>query len=153
MNTLKFKALFSKVIFILFIRAVGIYLLMTLPALGVPLVYIISAMYAVSFGWIAGIIFLLFIYLLQKIKAGILIKKFFLYAAVPIAVLVAFQMMEVTGVQRHIWNSGFYLLFPAIAIIAGWISTVLSWRKVYSLFIADDINDNTTTPDNNFSPT
>lgn len=147
MNTLKYKVLFIKIIFILFIRAVGIYLLMTLPALGVPMVYIISALYAISFGWIAGIIFLLFTYLLQKIKAGIITKKFFLYAAVPIAVLVAFQTMELTGVERHIWNSGAYLLFPAMAIIAGWISTILSWQKVYSLFIADDINEYTTTPE------
>jgi hypothetical protein len=151
MNTLNYKALLIKIFFILFARAIGIYLLMTIPALAaLPVLYEMSAVYAVSFGWIAGVLFLLLFYLVQKIKSGILAKKIFLYASVAISVAVAFQMMEITGAQHRIWQSGVFLLFPATAVIAGWISTAISWRKINSLLaVNDDTNYYATAIDNN----
>ena len=139
MNTLNYKALLIKSVFILFIRAIGIYLLMTLPLLAAqPVMYEISAGYAISFGWIAGLLFLLLFYFLQKTKIDIAAKKIFSYASVAIAVLVAFQTMEITGAQYRIWHSGIFLAFPAIAIIAGWISLAIAKQKIDHLLIIAD---------------
>ena len=135
MNTLNYKVLLMKLVFRLFLRAIGIYLLITLPALIVlPEVYALSAVYALCFGWIAGLIFLFFFYLVQRIKIKTTAKSMLLYVAVAAGVGVAFQLMEVTGVQQRIWQSGICLLFPAIAVIAGWISLAVSKPAIWVLF-------------------
>jgi hypothetical protein len=139
MNTLNYKVLFTRTVFILFVRAIGIYLLITLPALAaLPAMYATSAVYALSFGWIAGILFLFFFYLLRKMRMGWVTGTGFLYAAVAIAVLVAFQMMEIMGVQDHIWQSGAFLMFPAAAVISGWISLAVSRHKIKIFFVPVD---------------
>src|ERR1700733_427003 len=149
MNTLKCKALLIVTTFILFVRAIGIYLLMTLPLLAAqPLMYEMSAGYAISFGWIAGLLFLLLFYFLQKARIGIVVKKIFLYASVAIAVLVAFQAMEITGAQYRVWHSGIFLAFPAIAVMAGWISTAISKQRINHLFIVADAEYNKATDKN-----
>ena len=134
MNTLNYKALLIRTGFIVFARALGIYLLLTLPTMGVPMMYMLSAGYALSFGWIAGALFLLMFYTIQKLTTGIITKNVFLYAAVAITVVIAFQMMEVLGAWDHIWSSGGYLIFPGIAIISGWISVAISRHTINILF-------------------
>ena len=135
MNALNYKVLLVKLVFYLFLRAVGIYLLITLPALLVlPEMYILSALYALGFGWIAGLVFLLFFCLVQRIRIQTAAKKTLLYVAVVAGVALAFQLMEVTGVQQRIWQSGICLLFPAIAVISGWISIAVSMRAINVLF-------------------
>src|SRR5258706_15587641 len=119
MNTLNYKVLLIKLGLIVFIRAIGIYLLMTIPAFGVPMIYLISAMYAVSFGWIAAALFLFLLYVLQSTKVTTPVKIVLLYASVVVAVGVAFQMMEVLGAEDRIWQSDIFLLFPALAIVSG----------------------------------
>ena len=133
MNTLNYKVLLIKTGFFVFLRALGIYLLITLPALGMPIMYMLSAGYALSFGWIAGALFLLLFYSIQKLATGIITKNVLLYTAVAIAVLVAFQMMEVLGVEDHIWQSGVFLLFPAAAVISGWISLAVYRHAINNL--------------------
>ncbi|MEP6747384.1 MAG: hypothetical protein ABJB86_06645 [Bacteroidota bacterium] len=143
MYTLNFKALLIKLVFVLFIRAMGIYLLMTLPALAaLPVMYVMSAAYAISFGWIAGFLFLLLFYLLQKANRGIHIKQICLYAAIAVSVLVAFQMMEITKQQYNIWQSGICLLFPAAAVVSGWISTAVSPKKINALLNYSNAKNN-----------
>ena len=141
MTTLNYKALLIKTNLLVFIRAIGIYLLITLPAMAAePYLYLVSAAYAISFGWIAAALFLLLFYIVKKIKADILVKNILLYTSVAIAVVVAFQMMEVTGAQYRIWQSGAFLLFPAFAIISGWISLAVSRHTIKSLFVPGDSN-------------
>ena len=140
MNTLKCKALLVKTGLLVFIRALGIYLLMTIPAVAaLPLMYLLSAGFALSFGWIAAMLFLFLFYLLQITKMDTMVKTIFLYASVAIAVAVAFQMMEVTGAEDRIWQSGGFLLFPAAAVLSGWISLAVSRQKISSLL---SLNDN-----------
>jgi hypothetical protein len=142
MNTLNCKVLLIKTSFLVFIRALGIYLLITLPAMAAePYLYLLSAACAISFGWIAAVLFLLLFYIVKKIKADILGKNILLYTSVAIAVVVAFQMMEVAGAQYRIWQSG------------GWISLAISRRKIKNLFVPGVINYreaviNTSTPEN-----
>ncbi|HTE12842.1 MAG TPA: hypothetical protein VK645_17805 [Chitinophagaceae bacterium] len=135
MNTLNYKVLLIKIVLVVFIRAIGIYLLMTIPALGVPVIYLLSAGYAISFGWIAAVFFLFLFYAVLKIKAAILVKNILLYVSVAITVAIAFQMMEITGAQYRIWHSGAFLLLPGFAIISGWISLAVSRHKINSLFV------------------
>ncbi|MFT3936860.1 MAG: hypothetical protein QM726_24760 [Chitinophagaceae bacterium] len=130
MNTLNFKALF-RIGFSIFLRALGIYLLLTIPVLVVlPEIYLISAGYAISFGWLAALVFLpLFIGIIQ-IHHNKSFAKAMLYVIVLLAVLFAFQMMEVPGVQRNIWSEPVFLLFPACAVIAGWISLLVANKRI-----------------------
>src|SRR5687768_7691283 len=108
--------------FIIYIRAVGIYALLTIPALFFPIMYIISIMYVLFYGWFAWAIFT-FIYLVTTFcNPAYHIKMGILTIAVVVAVLFAFQMLEVLGVQDNIWDSGGFLLFPVAAIFSGWIS-------------------------------
>ena len=141
MTTLNFKALLIKTSFVVFIRAIGIYLLITIPAMAAaPFVYLVSATYAISFGWIAALLFLFLFYFLQRIHAGVVFKNTCLYVAVAVAVVAAFQMMEVMRAENRIWQSGWCLLFPAAAVISGWISLAVSKRKIKGLFVPDDTN-------------
>jgi len=39
-------------------------------------------------------------------------------------------MLEVLTVQKDIWNSGLFLLFPLAAVISGWISLSASTKRV-----------------------
>jgi hypothetical protein len=43
--------------FIIYIKAVGIYALITIPALGMPVMYLISMMYVFLYGWFAWAVF------------------------------------------------------------------------------------------------
>ena len=105
--------------FIIYIRAVGIYALLTIPALFFPIMYIISIMYVLFYGWFAWAIFT-FIYLVTTFcNPAYHIKMGILTIAVVVAVLFAFQMLEVLGVQDNIWDSGGFLLFPVAAIFSG----------------------------------
>ena len=116
--------------FIIYIRAVGIYALLTIPALILPIMYIISIMYVLFYGWFAWAIFT-FIYLVTTFcNPPYLIKMGILTVAVVVAVLFAFQMLEVLGVQDNIWHSGEFLLFPLAAVVSGWVSLNMSREKV-----------------------
>ena len=134
MNTLNYKALLIKHGLLIFIRAVGIYLLLTFPALlAFPPMYLISAGYAASFGWIAAALFLLLLYLLKAMTLDVLVKKIILFASIAAAGALAFQAMELTGSQEHIWQSGAFLFFPGAAVLAGWISLLTSRHKIDDL--------------------
>ena len=117
MNTLNYKVLLVKTVFQLFTRAIGIYLLITIPAIAAnPFMYLISATYAVSFGWIAAALFLLFFYIVYKMKYDAFVKNIFLYGSVALAVAVAYQMMEILGVEDRIWHSDARPGVPSIRI-------------------------------------
>lgn len=134
MDTLKFKALFIRTAFNVVAKAMIIYLLITLPLLGVPVVYLLSAMYAVSFGWVAGFVFMLAMLALQYIKVAPALKIVLLYASVLAAVTVAYQMIAVLHVEANIWRSE-VLVFPGIAVAAGWISVAIAKKTINALLL------------------
>ncbi len=141
MNTLKFKVLLIRESLLIFLKAVGVYLLITLPVLvTLPEMYELSALYAISFGWVAWLFFLSAFYFLQKIRAGLVAKTITLYVSVAAGVVIAFQLMEVTKVEYGIWQSGPFLMFPAVAIISGWISLAIARKTISTVFTVEKGN-------------
>ena len=116
--------------FIIYIRAVGIYALLTIPALCLPVMYIISMMYVLFYGWFAWAIFTSIYLVTVFCNPSYLTKMGILTIAVVIAVLFAFQMLEVLGVEENIWHSGEFLLFPLAAVVSGWVSLHISRQSV-----------------------
>ena len=140
MNTLNYKALLIKTSFLVFVRAIGIYLLITLPTLVFPPMYIMSAGFALSFGWIAGLFFALFFYLLQKLNMSMQQKQVLLYVAITISVLLAFEGIEIMHAWDDIWTSGPFLLFPLVAIVSGFISVSVSRNSISDLLRPGPVN-------------
>jgi len=116
--------------FIIYIRAVGIYALITIPALAMPVMYFISMMYVLFYGWFAWAVFTTIYLVTVFCNPGLKSKMVILSMGVVAAVAFAFQMLEVLAVQKNIWNSGPFLLFPLAAVISGWISLSASTGRV-----------------------
>jgi hypothetical protein len=65
---------------------------------------------------------------------------------------VAFEMMEICGSWKDIWNSGGYLLFPFIAMLSGCIKVCVAREKIAVLLQPNEqeqdatlqLNSNTT---------
>ena len=116
--------------FIIYIKAVGIYALITIPALGMPVMYLISMMYVFLYGWFAWAVFTIIYLAAIFCNPGFRSKMVILSIWVVVAVAIAFQMLEVLAVQKNIWNSGPFLLFPLAAVISGWVSLSASAKRV-----------------------
>lgn len=116
--------------FIIYIKAVGIYALITIPALGMPIMYFISMVYVLFYGWFAWAVFTIIYFVTVFCNPGFLSKMLILSIGVVVAVAIAFQMLEVLKVENNIWNSGPFLLFPLAAVISGWVSLLASTKRV-----------------------
>ena len=116
--------------FIIYIRAVGIYALLTLPALFLPVVYFISMIYVLFYGWFAWAIFTVIYLVTIFCNPHYYIKMMILFLGFVLAVLFAFQMLEVLGTQQNIWQSGVFLLFPLTAVFSGWMSLGQSTKTI-----------------------
>jgi len=108
--------------FLIYIKAVGIYALLTLPALFEPLMYVISLIYVFFYGWFAWFVFTIIYVITVFFNPGYKTKMFVLFIGVVAAVAFAFQMLQVLKVEENIWHSGGFLLFPFTAVLSGWIS-------------------------------
>lgn len=108
--------------FLIYIKAVGIYALLTLPALFEPLMYLISMIYVLFYGWFAWFVFTLIYVVTVFCNPDFRTKMIVLFIGVVVAVAFAFQMLEILGVEKDIWHSGGFLLFPMTAVFSGWIS-------------------------------
>jgi len=116
--------------FLIYIKAVGIYALLTLPALFMPFIYVISIIYVLFYGWIAWVVFTTIYIITVFCNPSYKNKMIILVMGVVVAVLFAFQMLEVLKAETNIWQSGGFLLLPLAAIIAGWISLGISGQKI-----------------------
>jgi hypothetical protein len=118
-----------KTAFVIYCRAVGLYALLTLPAIMVPIMYIISLVYVLIFGWFAWFAFTLLYLAINNLISGYLFKLLALFPAVAVSVAFAFQMLEILDVEKDVWNSGF-LIFPFAAVITGWVSVCVSKERI-----------------------
>lgn len=134
MNTLKYKVLFKNS-FLVFLYALGLYLLLTLPALVFPPMYLLSASIVLTFGWIAGVLFMILFAFLVRVRTSWRMRQLLLYLLVAVCVLPAFQSVELAGRWDNIWNAGLLLLFPACAVTAGWLSIRFSRRRIHECFL------------------
>ena len=139
-----------KIPFIIYIRAIGIYSLLTIPALLMPVMYIISMTYVLSYGWFAWALFTMIYLVTVFCNPSYHLKMAVLVIGVVVAVVFAFQMLEVLGVQDDIWHSGPFLLFPLAAVFSGLVSLNISRVKVKSVnrvlllnFSEEKLNDGT----------
>lgn len=115
--------------FIIFIRAIGLYALFTIPVIFSPIIYIISMLYVITFGWFACALFLFISLVTINTTSSHHIRMVILSLAVPLSVAFAFQMIEVFGSENNVWHSGGFLLFPVAATISGWVSLMLSAHR------------------------
>jgi len=125
--------------YIIYLRAIGVYALVTLPALAIPVMYFISFMYVLIYGWFAWALFTIIYLVINKTERSYTTKVFLLLCEVVISVVFAFQILEVLNVEKNIWNSGIFLLFPVGAVIAGWISVFISEHKGDLFFVNKDL--------------
>jgi hypothetical protein len=123
-----------KIPFIIYLRAIGLYALLTFPALLVPVIYVISLFYVLLYGWFAWALFTIIYLLVVRRSISFSVQFVVLSVGVVVSVLFAFQMLEVFDVEERIWHSGPFLLFPAGAVMAGWISLFHSRTKIRDQF-------------------
>ena len=105
-----------KIPFIIYIKAVGIYALITLPTLFFPpmyiMMYIISMYFVLIYGWFAWGLFTILYLVFSKLVSSKGLRKILLVISIPAAVAFSFQMLEEFEVFEKVWNSGSFLLFP-----------------------------------------
>lgn len=121
-----------KTAFIIYCKAVGLYALLTLPALLLPYIYFISLMYVLFYGWFAWALFTALYILIDRVLFDYGFKVMLLFIAVIVSVAFAFQMLEVLHVEENVWHSGEFILFPFVAVIGGWVSICISGERIRS---------------------
>ncbi len=119
-----------KTSFVIYIWAVGLYALLTLPAIILPVMYFISTVYALIYGWFAWGLFSMIYLFTDKLRLNYASKMFILVIGVVLSVAFAYQMLEILDVEENVWHSGWFMWFPVIGIIAGWISLFIARKKV-----------------------
>jgi hypothetical protein len=118
-----------KTSFVIHIWAVGIYAILTLPAVFIPMMYIISLVYVLIYGWFAWALFTMFYLMTDQFRMNYISKMFILVFGVILSVAFAFQMLEILNVENKVWRSGF-LVFPLVGVLAGWISLYVARKQV-----------------------
>jgi hypothetical protein len=118
-----------KTAFEIYIRAVGIYALLTIPALVFPIMYLISLGYVLTFGWFAWFLFTVIYLITDRSRFNYNSRFSILFLGVVISVAFAYNMIGVFDNEEELWDTGL-LIFPFAAVIAGWISLCISRRKI-----------------------
>lgn len=116
--------------FIIYARAVGIYCLLTIPAIVLPVMYLVSLTYVLIYGWFAWAVFTIIYFITVFCNPNFFTKMLTLFAGVVIAVALSFQMLEILKTEYNVWHSGSFLLFPLAAVVSGWISVYVSREKI-----------------------
>jgi len=129
-----------KTSFIIYCRAVGLYALLTLPALLLPPMYLMSLLYVLLFGWFAWFVFTLLYIAISNLVFDFVFKLLALFIAVVIAVAFAYYMLGTIIIKDDIWHTGF-IIFPFAAVIAGWSSVCVSGEKIRaSCYLQEESN-------------
>jgi len=123
------KTFKMKTPFIIYCRGVGLYALLTLPAMITPPMYLISLLYVLIYGWFAWFVFTLLYMVINNLPFDFVPKLFALFIAVVIPVGFAYHMLGILGIEDDVWGSPF-IIFPFAAVIAGWISVCVSKEKI-----------------------
>ena len=119
-----------KVPFKIFVWSVSVYALLTLPIIVFPFIYMISIFYVMTFGWFAWASFTIAYLIIGSYKVLFQTKMILLTIAIPVSVSFAFQMIQAFKVERDVWNSGAFLLFPMTAVLSGWICLYLERKQI-----------------------
>lgn len=127
-----------KIPFIVFTRAIALYLLFTLPAMVLPFMYVYSAFLAVAFGAAAGMLFIGCYMLIAKCNIPYKTKFTVLSATVPIGVTTSYLLIGWLNAADGLWGISPFLVFPGVAVIAGWASLFISRKKIKEQFDSEE---------------
>ncbi len=131
-----------KIPFIIYLHSLGIYLLLTLPTLVVPVIYFCSAAYAIASGFAALVVFTAIFLVLDGKRPPLRTVVRSLLAAVIVAVAVAFKLLLVVAMpERGFWVLDPDTLFPIVAVIAGWAGVAVNHRKTSEHFNPSFLED------------
>lgn len=120
-----------KIPFIIYAQAYGIYLLLTIPAIVLPPMYFMSAMYAFSYGFAAMAIFVLLFLILHLVKPGYKTVIAILIAGVVLVVSAGYKLLLVYDMpETSFWNVNGYTLFPIAALLAGCIAVYINVPRI-----------------------
>ena len=100
----------------------GWYLILTLPSIIMPIMYVMSLGIMLAVCWIAGLLFFFSCQIIEGFKASYTIKVNITYGIAAFAVAAAFQAVEAFRLWDHVWQSEGFLLFPLAAVMAAWIA-------------------------------
>ena len=117
-------------VFVVFIRAIFLYLVFTLPALIVPIMYLYSVFFTACVCWIAGLIFATGFTILKQFSIDLSTKYYTLFLFVILGVWLAFECIELFHLWNYIWRDTTFLLFPLAALVSGCISLFISKQEV-----------------------
>ena len=95
-----------------------IYCLLTIPALALPFMYLISITYVLIYGWFALAVFTIIYFIIVFCNPKFIAKMSILFIGVVAAVALSFQMIEVLKAEDNVWHSGAFLLFPLAAVVS-----------------------------------
>ncbi len=124
-----------KIPFIIYAQALGIYMVLSLPALFEPAIYLISATYAFCTGFVAMIAFAAVFLVLHLIKASAGIATAVLFLSIVIAVMMAYAvLLRIEMPRRSFWYVDEFTFFPVAAIVSGWVATGINYRKIAAHF-------------------
>lgn len=119
-----------KIPLIVFARAIALYLLFTLPALVLPFMYVYSAFLATAFGSAAGVLFVACYMIVADYNISYQAKMTILAAIVPIGVAASYMLIGWFDAVDDLWGVSLFLVFPVVAVIAGWASLFMSRKKI-----------------------
>ena len=123
-----------KLILEIYIKALGIYAFITIPALKSTALYFPSLFCAVVFGSAAWLFFSIVMGIVQYTNGNSLVKWIMLIISVPVGVAIGHTLIELFGLKAHVWRLNKNLLFPLAAVIAGWISLWINKTKITETF-------------------
>jgi hypothetical protein len=115
--------------FIIYIRAVGLYMLITFPVLMIPEIYLVSVIYVLIFGWFAWAVFTILYLLCRKVRNNEKKMSLLIVAVIP-SVATAFHILGLFNPDLDVWHSGVFMLFPVAGVLAGWISVFQSRKSI-----------------------
>ncbi|HEV7780963.1 MAG TPA: hypothetical protein VGO58_06835 [Chitinophagaceae bacterium] len=118
-----------KTAFTIYVRAIGIYCLVTLPIIMLPIMYFNSLFYVAIYGWFAWGLFTTIYLLTDYFRLNFPSRMLVLVIGTVLSVAFAYQVMEILHVEDDVWHSEF-IWFPAGAVIAGWVSLFTLYEKV-----------------------
>lgn len=125
----------------IYFRAYLIYLMITLPSMLFPPMYMLSALYALVFGFASCLVFTMAYFAIKTARFNFQSKFILLVITIPIAVAVGHTLIGVFNVEDNVWDLNLFLCFPSVAIVSGWISLHVNKRSVREEFTGEEAQE------------
>lgn len=122
----------------IYFRAYLIYLMITLPSMIFPPMYILSAFYAFVFGLASCLLFTIAYFIIKPARLSFNNKWILLILTIPVVVAIGHSLIGAFNVEDNVWDFNLFLCFPLTAVIAGWISVYINKRAVKEEFTGEE---------------